>query len=179
LRVANAFQRFLRSLAGTHRFGFHFRARFLPHPCRKPARGAASRFLARLERSASLFSAFRLKTQVSRRPLLRAITLLHRFPLAPFPSSPPFLPLSQWEEGELRPNYFAGQFKRATGLPLHQYVILRRVERARQLLQTGSDFSLAEVAAHAGFSDQSQFSHHFKRTVGVTPGQFQTPARIA
>jgi len=33
--------------------------------------------------------------------------------------------------------------------------ILRRVERTKQLLQTGSDFSLAEVAAHAGVSDQS------------------------
>jgi AraC-like DNA-binding protein len=58
-------------------------------------------------------------------------------------------------------------------------VILRRVERARQLLQAAADLSLAEVAAHAGFSDQSQFSHHFKRLVGVTPGQFRMPARIA
>ena len=73
----------------------------------------------------------------------------------------------------LSPNYFVWQFKRATGLPPHQYVIARRVERARQLLQTGSDFSLAEVAAHAGFSDQSQLSHHFKRQIGVTPGQFR------
>jgi AraC-like DNA-binding protein len=36
-----------------------------------------------------------------------------------------------------------------------------------------------EVAAQNGFSDQSQFSHHFKRLVGVTPGQFRKPARIA
>ena len=78
----------------------------------------------------------------------------------------------------LNPYHFARQFKAATGLPPHQYVILRRVERARQLLQTGSDFSLAEVAAHAGFSDQSQFSHHFKRLVGVTAGQFRMSARI-
>jgi AraC family transcriptional regulator len=76
----------------------------------------------------------------------------------------------------LSPNYFAWQFKRATGQPPHQYVILRRVERAKQLLQSGS-FSLAEVAAHAGFSDQSQFSHHFKRLIGVTPGQFRTRVR--
>ena len=75
--------------------------------------------------------------------------------------------------------HFARQFKAATGLPPHQYVILRRVERAKQLLQAGTDVSLAEVAACAGFSDQSQFCHHFKRLVGVTPGQFQTPARIA
>src|SRR5262249_31080964 len=75
--------------------------------------------------------------------------------------------------------HFARQFKAATGLPPHRYVILRRVERAKELLQAGTDLSLAEVAAHAGFSDQSQFSHHFKRLVGAPPGQSQTPARIA
>jgi AraC family transcriptional regulator len=79
----------------------------------------------------------------------------------------------------LSPYHFARQFKTATGLPPHQYVILRRVERAKQHLQTGDGFSLAEVAARVGFSDQSQFCHHFKRLVGVTPGQFRTPARIA
>jgi len=79
----------------------------------------------------------------------------------------------------LSPYYFARQFKRATGLPPHQYVVARRVERAKQLLRTGSDFSLAEVAAHAGFSDQSQFSYHFKRVLGVTPGQFRMSARNA
>jgi AraC-like DNA-binding protein len=39
--------------------------------------------------------------------------------------------------------------------------------------------ALAEVALHAGFSDQSQLPQHFKRLVGVTPRQFRTPARIA
>ena len=75
--------------------------------------------------------------------------------------------------------HFARQFRAATGLPPHQYVIRRRVERARQLLQAGTDLSLAEVAACTGFSDQSQFCHHFKRLIGITPGQFRVPARIA
>jgi AraC family transcriptional regulator len=79
----------------------------------------------------------------------------------------------------LNPYHFARQFKAAIGLPPHQYVIARRVERAKQLLQAGADLSLAEVALRAGFSDQSQLSHHFKRLVGVTPGRFRTPARIA
>jgi AraC family transcriptional regulator len=79
----------------------------------------------------------------------------------------------------LNPYHFARQFKAATGLPPYRFVILRRVERARQLLHAGTDLSLAEVAVHAGFSDQSQLSHHFKRLLGVTPGQFRTPARIA
>src|SRR5262249_47551930 len=57
------------------------------------------------------------------------------------------------------PYHFARQFKAAPGLPPHQYVILRRVERAKQLLQR-CDLSLAEVAALTGFSDQSQLSRH-------------------
>jgi AraC family transcriptional regulator len=79
----------------------------------------------------------------------------------------------------LSPYHFARQFKAATGLPPHQYVIARRVERAKELLQAGATVSLAEVGLRAGFSDQSQFTRHFKRLVGVTPGQFQSPSRIA
>jgi AraC family transcriptional regulator len=79
----------------------------------------------------------------------------------------------------ISPFHFARQFKAATGLPPYQYVIRCRVERATQLLQEVGDLSLAEVAAEAGFSDQSQFCQHFKRLVGVTPGRFRAPARIA
>jgi AraC family transcriptional regulator len=79
----------------------------------------------------------------------------------------------------LSPYHFARQFKSTTGQPPHQYVIAHRIERAQQFLSEGDDLSLAEVAARAGFSDQSQFSHHFKRLVGVTPGQFRRSARNA
>jgi len=73
----------------------------------------------------------------------------------------------------LSPYHFARQFRAVTGLPPHQFVIARRVERARQILQQDGDLSLAQVASRAGFSDQSQFSRHFKRLVGVTPGRFR------
>ena len=79
----------------------------------------------------------------------------------------------------LSPYHFARRFKAATGLPPHQYVITRRVERAKQLLEEGGDLSLAAIGVRVGFSDQSQFSHHFKRIVGVSPGQFRGRARIA
>jgi AraC family transcriptional regulator len=78
----------------------------------------------------------------------------------------------------LSPYHFARRFKAAMGMPPHQYVIARRVERARQLLRE-SDFSLAAIAACAGFSDQSQLSRHFKRLTGVTPRQFRMSARNA
>jgi AraC-like DNA-binding protein len=62
-------------------------------------------------------------------------------------------------------------------LPPHQHVIARRVERAKQLPQ-GGDLTLAHVGACAGFANQSVFTQHVVRPVGVTPGQFQAPARI-
>jgi AraC family transcriptional regulator len=75
--------------------------------------------------------------------------------------------------------HFARQFTAATGVPPHQYVIARRVERAQQLLHPDHDLALAEIAARVGFSDHSQFSYHFKRIVGLTPRQFRISARIA
>ena len=80
---------------------------------------------------------------------------------------------------QLSPYHFARQFKAATGLPPHQYVIARRIERAKKILLSETDLSLAEIATLVGFSDQSQFTRHFKRLIGVTPGRFGTPSRTA
>jgi AraC family transcriptional regulator len=77
----------------------------------------------------------------------------------------------------LSPYHFARQFKAATGLAPHQYLIARRVERAQQLLQGLDNIVLADIAQRVGFSDQSQFSFHFKRIVGLTPRQFWISAR--
>ncbi len=74
---------------------------------------------------------------------------------------------------DLSPYHFARQFKAATGLPPHQFLIARRVEQAQQLLCGRGRLSLSDAAIRAGFSDQSQLSLHFKRIVGVTPGQFR------
>jgi AraC family transcriptional regulator len=73
----------------------------------------------------------------------------------------------------LSPTYFAWQFKRAMGLPPHRYIIGRRIARAKQILESYRDIALAQVALQAGFCDQSQFSNHFKRFIGVTPGKFR------
>ena len=69
--------------------------------------------------------------------------------------------------------------RRPPGSPPHQDVLAHRVERAKQLLQGDGDLSLGQVAARTGFSDQSHFSHHFKRLVGVTPGRFRMRTRIS
>ncbi|WP_416670631.1 helix-turn-helix transcriptional regulator [Egbenema bharatensis] len=71
----------------------------------------------------------------------------------------------------LSPSYFASQFKQATGLAPHQYVIQTRVAQARQLLLT-RELSIAEIAHSLGFAHQSHLNLHFKRTFGVTPKRF-------
>jgi AraC family transcriptional regulator len=73
----------------------------------------------------------------------------------------------------LSPYHFARLFKNSTGLPPHQYVIARRVERAKGLLRNRDRFALADIALEVGFSSQSHFTRHFKRLVGVTPRRFR------
>ena len=77
----------------------------------------------------------------------------------------------------LSPYHFARQFKAATGLAPHQYVIARRVERAQEFLRTDREVGMAEVAFRSGFASQSHFCLHFKRIVGLTPRQFRVSTR--
>lgn len=69
--------------------------------------------------------------------------------------------------------HFARCFKASVGSSPHQYIIARRIERARLLLST-SQLSLAQVAMQSGFSDQSHLTRHMKRLLGVTPATLAT-----
>ncbi len=65
-------------------------------------------------------------------------------------------------------SHFKTLFKRTTGIPVHQYVVQRRVERARTLLATG-DMPASQVALAAGFAHQSHMARAMRRLLGVTP----------
>jgi AraC family transcriptional regulator len=64
--------------------------------------------------------------------------------------------------------HFARLFKESTGMSPYQYLIQCRIERAKILLREKT-VRISEVASTVGFSDQSQFTRHFKRLVGATP----------
>ncbi|MCE9672454.1 AraC family transcriptional regulator [Myxococcus stipitatus] len=66
-------------------------------------------------------------------------------------------------------------FRARLGLPPHEYVTHLRVARARTLLAQG--WSATDVAAEVGLCDQSQLNRHFRRIVGMTPGQFARALR--
>jgi len=59
-------------------------------------------------------------------------------------------------------------FRQSTGMPVHQYVLRRRVERAKLLLQDRS-LSIAQVAFAAGFAHQSHLARHMRKILGMTP----------
>lgn len=67
--------------------------------------------------------------------------------------------------------HFARAFSRTLGVAPHQYVMRRRLERARQALET-PDADILNVARRLGFSDQAHLTRLFKREFGVTPGHY-------
>ena len=80
-------------------------------------------------------------------------------------------------EAGLSSYHFARLFTEAFGVAPHQYVIQARIERAKALI-TQSRLPLGEAAHSVGFADQSHFTRHFKRLVGVTPRAFVRGASL-
>jgi AraC family transcriptional regulator len=66
------------------------------------------------------------------------------------------------------PSHFKMLFKLSVGLPVHQYVMRRRVEHAMNLITTGT-VPLSDVALAAGFANQSHMARCMRRFVGATP----------
>jgi AraC family transcriptional regulator len=71
----------------------------------------------------------------------------------------------------LSPSYFNALFKRSAGVTLHQFVMRQRVERAIRLLSR-EGARLPDVAAQAGFADQSHMSRCVRKLTGLTPTSF-------
>jgi AraC family transcriptional regulator len=71
--------------------------------------------------------------------------------------------------------YLERVFKKATGLSPHSYMLMLRVERAKQLLSSSPN-PIVEIAMELGFSDQSHFTNVFKRMTGFTPNAYRLGA---
>jgi len=72
--------------------------------------------------------------------------------------------------------HFARAFKQSEGVTPHDYLIQCRVRRTMELL-AGTDLPISEVAASAGFSDQSHCVRRFRERVGVCPRVYRRLAR--
>jgi AraC-like DNA-binding protein len=62
---------------------------------------------------------------------------------------------------------FLRLFKYETGLTPNNYIILKRIEKSKQLLLAQND--LLDIAIETGFYDATHFCKYFKKITGVTP----------
>src|SRR5438067_9231950 len=77
----------------------------------------------------------------------------------------------------MSPHYFAELFKKSTGRSPHQYILMQRIERAKQeLYEPGR--SVIEVGLDAGFQNPSRFARVFKKFVGISPSRFQSEVQF-
>lgn len=68
--------------------------------------------------------------------------------------------------------YISRLFRQNTGVKLSRYIFQERIEKAKFLLSTSSD-SIQNIAAATGFDSQQYFSLVFKKSVGISPSEYQ------
>lgn len=70
------------------------------------------------------------------------------------------------------PNYFSGMFSQEMGQTFIEYLTMKRMELAKQLLRQTSKRS-SEIAFKIGYRDPRYFSFIFKKTQGCTPSSYR------
>jgi AraC-like DNA-binding protein len=68
--------------------------------------------------------------------------------------------------------HFASQFRGATGLRPHEFLLRRRIRRAEELLRD-TTMPIAEIALAVGFQTRAHLTTVFKRFVGYTPARWR------
>lgn len=76
----------------------------------------------------------------------------------------------------ISPFHFAREFKRATGLAPHQYVLHHRVERVKKLLAE-SNLPIIEIGFRTGFNNQSHLTRVFRKLTAMTPKAYRDVAK--
>jgi AraC family transcriptional regulator len=69
-------------------------------------------------------------------------------------------------------HYFSQLFKQSIGRSPHNYVVLQRTERAKQLLRDPKR-SIIEAGLDVGFQNPSHFARMFRKVEGTTPSRFR------
>lgn len=75
-------------------------------------------------------------------------------------------------EFEMSADHFGRLFKKATGVPVYQFLLRSRIDRVRRFLAETA-IPIATIATECGFTDQMHLTRSFRRIVGTTPAAFR------
>jgi AraC-like DNA-binding protein len=70
-------------------------------------------------------------------------------------------------------SYVSNLFSKETGLTIQQYIILLKVERAKELIMY-DDLNLKEISYSLHYSSVPHFCSQFKKVTGMTPSYFKS-----
>lgn len=69
-------------------------------------------------------------------------------------------------------NYLSRIFKRTTGEGCNEYIVRKRIEKAKSLLET-TTLKTGEIAGMVGYHDMNYFSLAFKKQTGMSPTKYR------
>lgn len=81
---------------------------------------------------------------------------------------------SEWIERETGHEYatLSALFSATQGITIERYIILQRIERAKELLTYG-EMTVGEIAWHLGFSSTAHLSAQFRNVTGISPTRYR------
>jgi AraC-like DNA-binding protein len=138
-------------------------------------------FLQRIENMASIYDLKRLVEVMIRRhcSLVNEFSLRDYSPFirdiinhVDFNLKEPLTVASLAKQFKVSPGNLSAQFRREKGMPLTDYINVKRLERAKSML-CGTGLYIKEIAEQCGFMDDNYFSRLFTRQFGVSPGGFR------
>ena len=74
------------------------------------------------------------------------------------------------------PFHFARLFRTVVGRPPHDYIIDKRIEKAKEMLEW-TEQPIGEITRRIGFGTQAHFSATFRERVGMTPTEYRASRR--
>ena len=77
------------------------------------------------------------------------------------------------EKSGLSSNYFCKVFKDCFNLKLWDYVVSKRIDKAKQLLRIDGQMNILDIALQCGFNNTANFNRAFLRFTGLTPKEYK------
>ncbi len=74
-------------------------------------------------------------------------------------------------------NYLSSLFSKTEGITIEHYIILQKIEKAKELLKYG-ELTLSEIAYRLGYSSVQHLSRQFKQVTGLTASEFKKNVQI-